>query len=47
MPRRFTHPLKFVETVTSGEIVTTRAARSVSLEPMSLRIRPKPLCVDS
>ena len=46
MPRRFTHPLRFVETVTSGELVTTRAASSVSLEPMSLRMRPKPLCVE-
>src|SRR5262249_19031407 len=45
-PRRFTQAPRLVETVTSGEVVTMRAAYSPWSRPISLRIAPKPACVD-
>jgi hypothetical protein len=35
-----------VETVTSGEAVTMRRAKSLSARPISLRMAPKPVCVE-
>ena len=45
-PRRFTQGPRLVETVTSGEVVTMRRAKSLSPRPISLSIAPKPVCVD-
>ena len=45
-PRRFTHGPRLVETVTSGEVVTMRWAKSLSPRPISLSSAPKPVCVD-
>ena len=46
-PRRLTHPPRLVETVTSGEVVTTRSANSLRARPMEARIRPKHSWVES
>ncbi len=40
-PRRFTQGPRLVETVTSGEAVTMRRAKSLSLLAISCMIRPK------
>ena len=45
-PRRFTHGPRLVETVTSGEVVTMRAATSDFSRASSLSSAPKPNCVD-
>ena len=45
-PRRLTQPPRLVETVTSGEAVTMRCVKSSSPRPISLRIAPKPACVE-
>ena len=45
-PRRFTQGPRLVETVTSGDAVTMRLANSSSPRPISLRMAPKPVCVD-
>ena len=45
-PRRFTQAPRLVETVTSGEVVTMRAAKGSPERASSLRISPKPCCVD-
>src|SRR5262245_29546311 len=45
-PRLFTHGPRLVETVTSGDVVTMRRENSLSLRPISLRMAPKPVCVD-
>ncbi len=45
-PRRLTHAPRFVETVTSGEVVTTREANSVSERAISCMTKPKPCWVD-
>ena len=37
-PRRFTHGPRLVETVTSGDVVTMRFAKSLSPRPISLRM---------
>jgi hypothetical protein len=47
MPRRFTQPPRLVDTVTSGDVVTIRAASSGTAPAISLRIFPKPPCVES
>ena len=44
-PRRFTQGPRLVETVTSGDVVTMRRAKSLSPRPISLSNAPKPLCV--
>ena len=45
-PRRFTQGPRLVDTVTSGEVVTMRCAKSPSPRPISLSSAPKPVCVD-
>jgi hypothetical protein len=45
-PRRFTNPPRLVETVTSGEVVTTRPAKASSLLAISNMILPKAAWVD-
>ena len=45
-PRRLTHEPRLVDTVTSGDVVTMRAASGVSLRAISLSSAPKPVCVD-
>ncbi len=45
-PRRLTHAPRLVETVTSGEVVTTRSAIADCPRPSSLSSAPKPSCVD-
>ena len=45
-PRRLTQAPRLVETVTSGEVVTMRRANSLSPRPSSLRMAPKPVCVE-
>ena len=45
-PRRFTQGPRLVETVTSGDVVTMRAASSDFCWPSSLSSAPKPVCVD-
>ena len=45
-PRRLTQAPRLVETVTSGEVVTMRRANSLSARPISLRMAPKPVCVE-
>ena len=44
-PRRFTQGPRLVETVTSGDVVTMRWAKSLSPRPISLSSAPKPVCV--
>ena len=44
--RRFTQPPRLVETVTSGEVVTMRRARSVSVLAIASMIRPKAVWVE-
>ena len=46
-PRRFTQAPRFVETVTSGEVVSIRRDSSVSSRACASRILPNPACVDS
>ena len=41
-PRRFTHGPRLVETVTSGDVVTMRCAKSESPRPSSFSSAPKP-----
>ena len=45
-PRWFTQAPRLVETVTSGEVVTIRSARSPPCFERSSRMRPKAACVD-
>ena len=45
-PRRLTQAPRLVETVTSGEVVTMRRTNSLSPRPSSLRMAPKPVCVE-
>ncbi len=45
-PRRLTQAPRLVETVTSGDAVTMRAASSLSPRASSLSTSPKPCCVD-
>ena len=45
-PRRLTHEPRLVDTVTSGDVVTMRAASGVSSRAISLSSAPKPVCVD-
>ncbi len=45
-PRRLTHGPRLVDTVTSGEVVTTREASGVCSRASSLSSAPKPNCVD-
>jgi hypothetical protein len=45
-PRRLTQAPRLVDTVTSGDAVTMRAASSVSPRAISLSTSPKPCCVD-
>ena len=46
-PRRLTQPPRFVETVTSGDVVTIRSANSLRSRPIEARIRPKLSWVES
>ena len=46
-PRRFTHPPRLVDTVTSGDVVTMRPASAVSPFAKSCISWPKPCWVDS
>src|SRR5262249_26282862 len=43
-PRRLTQTPRLVETVTSGEAVTTRSAMALCARPSSLSSAPKPAC---
>ena len=45
-PRRLTQGPRLVDTVTSGEVVTMRAASGVFSRAISLSSAPKPACVD-
>ncbi len=46
MPRRLTQGPRFVETVTSGEVVTSRSVNSPGSRDRSFRSLPNPSCVD-